>query len=378
MSEPIRILIVNYKMQCAGIESFIMNMYRAIDKDVIQFDFLVHYKKEQFYDEEILNMGGNIYRLTVREDNNFLKYFIDLKKFFKIHNEYKIVHGHMESFGIFYLYAAKLAGIQIRIAHSHIAEKNKGLKGTIKGFLNRYYKKYATDLFACSDAAGKFMFGSDIQYKVFNNAIDSHKFKYDKTVRDLCRKELGFNEEQFVIGHIGRFNTQKNHSFLIDIFSEINRIHDNSILLLIGEGDLKSSIKDKVKQRGLEEKVFFLGVRKDVQWLYQAMDVFVMPSLFEGLPVAGIEAQASGLKCIFSSEVTRQTSITSNVEYISLNESPKYWAIEIVKWYNSYLRCDMSKEIIDAGYDIYNQAKVLQDYYLERVNEITNGNGVIN
>lgn len=363
--KPIRVLVINYKMHCAGIESFIMNVYRNIDREKVQFDFLVHYTERQFYDDEIERMGGKIYRLSIREDNNFLKYVKELKKFFYEHPEYKIVHGHMESFGIFYLKAAREAKIPIRIAHSHIAQKNRGIKGSIKTILNKGYKWYATDLFACSEVAGKFIFGDKAKYKIFNNAIDAKTFKYNEKIRDEVREELGISDEQFVIGHVGRFNTQKNHNFLVDIFNEIYKADKNAILLLIGEGDLYEYIEEKVAKLELMNNVRLLGVRKDTNRLYQAMDIFLMPSLFEGLPISGIEAQAAGLKCIFSNTITVEVALTKNTEFISLDAEAKEWAKEVLKWKFAYSREEQTKEIEAAGYDIHEQAIELQKFYLE-------------
>lgn len=371
MVEPIRILMVNYKMQCAGIESFIMNMYRNVDRDRIQFDFLVHYKEKQFYDEEIEAMGGKIYRLSIREDNNFIKYFSDLNHFFENHPEYKIVHGHMESFGGFYLKSAKQYGVPVRIAHSHIAQRNRGGKGILKAYLNKSFGKYATDLFACSEISGRFIFGNNQKFTVYKNAIDSALFKFDSNIRQIVRRELGLTEEQFVVGHVGRFNTQKNHTFLIDIMNIIHQKNRNAVLLLIGEGDLEKNIHEKVEKLGLNNCVRFLGARRDVCKLYQAMDVFILPSLFEGLPVSGIEAQAAGLKCIFSDTVTKEASLTSDTVFLPLQMPVKNWGLEVLKWERGYLRTDTSKEIVSSGYDIKIQAMKLQEFYLEKYAEMS-------
>lgn len=367
MDQPIRVLMINYKMQCAGIEAFIMNMYRNIDKSKVQFDFLVHYTEHQFYDDEIESLGGKIYRLSIREDNNFIKYIKELRSFFTSHPEYKIVHGHMESFGIFYLKASKNAGVPVRIAHSHIAQSNKGVKGAVKKLLNLSFNTYATDLFACSNVAGEFLFGKATPFTIFNNAIDMKRFIFNSAIREDTRKELNLQDNNFVIGHVGRFNTQKNHEFVIEIFSAIYTKDRSAVLLLIGEGELVERIKKKVEFLGLLNNVKFLGVRKDVDRLYQAMDIFILPSLFEGLPVSGIEAQAAGLKCIFSDAVTRQTTMTENTEYYELDLMPNRWADEILKWKNGYDRIDTSVSIRRAGYDIKDQAAKLQKFYLEKM-----------
>lgn len=361
--EPIRVLHVVYKMHCAGIEAFIMNIYRNIDRTKVQFDFLAHYTEQQFYDDEVEKLGGKIYRLSIREDNNFIKYFRNLNQFYRNHPEYKIVHGHMESFGVFYLTIAKKHGVKVRIAHSHIAKIDPTIKGNIKNLLNKPLRYCATDLFACSEAAGKFLFG-DKCFSVINNAIDVNRFVYNERVRKEMREQLDI-EKNFVIGHIGRFNQQKNHTFLIDIFSKIYEKNKNAILLLIGSGDLENVIKEKVRKLQLDPVVKFLGVRKDTERLYQAMDVFVLPSLYEGLPIVGIEAQSSGLKCIFSDTVTQQTSITNNTEFIPLEASLDVWANSILRWFSGYNRVNQYDVIATAGYDVKAQAKQLEDYYLQ-------------
>ena len=217
--------------------------------------------------------------------------------------------------------------------------------------------------------AGEFVFGNKEEFCIYNNAIDAKRFGYDINKRVQARKELKISDDVFVIGHIGRFNTQKNHTFLIDIMSEINKKDPKAVLLLIGEGDLEEHIKNKVDELGLENNVMFLGVRSDVDRLYQAMDVFVMPSLFEGLPVSGVEAQAAGLKCIFSDTITEQTMLTSNVEFISLDRGTAIWADEILKWYKGYDRRDQINIIERAGYDIKKQAKQLQNFYIESIKD---------
>lgn len=235
-------------MHCAGIEAFIMNMYRNIDRTKVQFDFLVHYSERQFYDDEIESLGGRIYRLSVREDKNFIKYLFDLDRFFKEHNEYKIVHAHMESFAMFYMPYVKKAGIPVRIAHSHNDQVDPSIRGFIKNLMNKPFKYYATEYMACSEKSGKYLFG-DRSCWVIQNAIDARNFVYDENVRQDIRKELGI-EDNFVVGHIGRFNTQKNHNFLVDVFYELTKINDKAILLSVGEGELRPEIEKKCSDLG--------------------------------------------------------------------------------------------------------------------------------
>lgn len=368
MNEPIRILHITYKMHCAGIEAFIMNMYRNIDRTKVQFDFLVHYSARQFYDDEIEQLGGRIYRLTVREDNNSPKYFRDLKDFFAKHKGYKIVHCHMESFAMFYMPYVKRAGIPVRIAHSHNDKVDPSFKGAIKNLMNKPFKYYATEYMACSEESGRYLFG-DRPCWVIQNAIDAQSFVYNEQVRNEVRKELEV-EENFVIGHIGRFNTQKNHTFLIDFFAELVKLNDKAILLCAGEGELQPAIKEKVTQLGIGNKVKFLGIRKDASRLYQAMDLFVFPSLYEGLGIVGIEAQAAGLKMVCSDRIPDIARITDGVTALSLQKNPSEWAGVINSFSAGYTRENTYLEIKNAGFDVKSLACDLQNYYLRRYNDV--------
>ena len=215
------------------------------------------------------------------------------------------------------------------------------------------------------------MFGNKKKYSVINNAIDTSKFHYDSSERCACRKELNIEPGAFVIGHVGRFNAQKNHSFLLDIFCAVLKKNKESMLLLVGEGDLESHIKMLAAQRGISNKVLFLGIRKDIHRIYQAMDVFVMPSLFEGLPVSGIEAQACGLPCVFSNTISFDTKITDNVSFVPLNISPSDWADNILNYQNT-TRSDQSGIVKAKGYDITIQAKLLEDFYINAIKELEN------
>lgn len=261
-NEPIRVLHIVPNMQAGGLETLIMNIYRNIDRTKVQFDFLVHYTGNYFYDDEIRSLGGRIYKLSVRDDNNFIKYLKDLDAFFKKHPEYKIVHGHMESLGQFYFKAAKKDGVPVRVAHSHNSATENTFKGKIKGLLLKRYKVFATDYFACSQKAGEFMFANK-KFTVLKNAIIVNNFIYNENERNRLRKELGI-EGKIVIGHAGRFCEQKNHKFLIDVFKKIADLENNAVLLLIGAGETFEKVKEQVCEYGLEERVIFLGVRKDI------------------------------------------------------------------------------------------------------------------
>ncbi len=361
--EPIRVLHIVPNMQAGGLETLIMNIYRNIDRTKVQFDFLVHYTGTYFYDDEIRSLGGKIYKLSVRDDNNFIKYLKDLDTFFKEHSEYKIVHGHMESLGQFYFKAAKKNHVPVRIAHSHNSATENTLKGRMKGLLLKRYQVYATDYFACSQKAGEFMFPGR-KFTVLKNAIMIHNFLYNETERNRLRKELGI-EDKLAIGHVGRFCAQKNHTFLIDIFKEISELEDHAVLLLVGAGETFEKIKEQVRENNLEQCVIFLGVRKDISSLYQAMDCFVFPSLFEGLGIVAIEAQCSGLPVVGSDMIPKEAAATSQFHYMSLNDSAEAWAKEIINVTKQKREAEIEK-IRAAGYDIQAVAAYLQDFYIKK------------
>lgn len=359
--EPIRVLQVVPNMHRAGLETLIMNIYRNIDRTKVQFDFLVHYTARFDYDDEIETMGGRIHRLSIREDNNFPGYLMALKTFFKTHPEYKVVHGHMESFGFLYSRAARKAGVKTIIAHSHNALIEPTIKGVVKSMMNRPWKHYANVLFACSEKAGDYMFRG-AKYTVLTNGIRCEDFVYNPEVRAECRHELGI-EDKIVLGHIGRFDPQKNHSFLLDIFTAYAQKHHDAVLLMIGEGALMQDVRAKVETLGISGQVRFMGVRADTSRLYQAMDMFLLPSLFEGLPVVGIEAQSAGLPMLVADTVTTELCVTPFVEMLPLTAAPAVWADKMDDMIGRLTRCNTLEAMNAAGYNIRNTADYLQDFY---------------
>lgn len=364
---PIRVLHIVTTMNRGGLETMIMNYYRHIDRSKVQFDFLVHRDFEADYDREILDLGGKIYRISRLNPFSF-KYHKELNDFFKTHPEYQIVHVHQDCMSSIALKAAMKNNIPIRIAHSHSSSQNKNIKYLIKKYYMKKIQKYATNLFACGQEAGDWMFSGN-NYVILKNAIDTNLYKYSLKNSIAIKKELDL-ENKIVIGHVGNFTYPKNHNFLIDIFTEILKINSKAVLLLVGGGTEKINIQEKVISLGLEDKVIFMGVRNDVNKLMQAMDVFVFPSLYEGLPVTLIEAQASGLPIIKSDNVSDQCILTDNVVSVSLDKSANGWAKEILNFVNSFDRKDTSLEIINNGYDISSNAKWLENYYLNEVSKI--------
>ena len=365
MSEPIRVLQVVGNMDAGGLETMIMNWYRKIDRDKVQFDFLVHNLKQGFYEEEIKSLGANVYHCTVLDDWNFIKYKKFLTNFFENHKEYRIVHGHHSALGAFYLKAAKAAGIPIRISHSHIASFSKSVRGCAKFFITRQYGKYASVHFACSKAAGEYMYGKNGKYIVINNGIDTDKFRFDPEIRDEYRAN---NEllDKMVLIHVGRFHDQKNHQFLIDVFNAVQKRNEKSVLLLLGVGPLQESIRCKVNGLGLSEKVLFLNNRDDVNCFLSAADVFVFPSLYEGLPLTLVEAQTSGLPVVCSDRITEETKLSENYYSLSLNAPVSEWADLIIQQgrkenhrSNSYLA------IRQKHYDSTDVVTKMEKYYLK-------------
>ncbi|KLT18603.1 glycosyl transferase family 1 [Neobacillus vireti] len=351
-------------MNRGGLETMLMNYYRQIDRSMIQFDFMVHRPEEGHYDKEILKLGGRIYQMPQIRPGNYRLYFKLLDEFFRKHKEYRVVHSHINENSSFVLRAAKKAGIPCRIAHSHLSDLGIDLKLPFRLYARFFMKNKPNNYFACSKKAGLWLFGNKIassnEIKVLNNAVNAEEFKYNETVRKRIRNDLGIKDE-LVIGHIGRFNKQKNHEFLLDIFRAVHQKCPDAILLLIGEGHLRSSIERKVEQLGLSSNVKFFGVRSDIPNLMQAMDLFLFPSLFEGLPVVLIEAQAAGLKCIVSDSITEESDITGRVEFISINKSPEYWTNKILS--SSFEHKDTSEKLQKNDYDSAMMAKWLSNFY---------------
>lgn len=323
-NKKVRILQIVPNMRSAGIENFIMNIYRNVDLDKVQFDFLVHNQKRKDFDDEIEKLGGKIYRLSYKDDKNIFKYIKDLDAFFKEHKEYEIIHGQMQSMMPLYLYIAKKNQIPIRIAHAHNSHYEKSMKGVILHLFSRFSGKYATHLWACSKTAGEYLF-KNRTFEIIHNAIDMKKFQYDEKVRLAIREKENL-QGHIVVGHIGRFELQKNHEFLIDVFYEFQKMVPNAVLLCFGCGDRQSLIEEKVKKLHVEDKVFFKGVISNPEAYYQAMDCFLLPSKYEGLPLVGVEAQISSLPCFFSSTITKELALSKNAYFLDLKDSPLKWA----------------------------------------------------
>lgn len=357
---PIRVLQIVPAMNMGGLETFIMNVYRHIDKDKVQFDFLYHYDLPCVYDDEIKAMGGKIFYTNVRQNHNVFAYCKSLNQFFKTHKEYQIIHGHFSGFGLFYNHYAKKHGVLVRIGHSHNTNTEKSLTGLLDAFLSSFFKYGISHRFSCGFKAGKALYKNQ-DFEVFENGIELDLFAFDEEKCRQTREKFALGKGP-VFGHIGRFTQQKNHVFLLQIFAEIAKICPSASLFLAGEGPLLAAAQKQAQALGIAEKVVFAGLQKDTPALYSAMDCFLLPSLFEGLPVVLVEAQANGLLCFVSGAVSPEAAIGKNLHFLPLSLSAKEWACAILA---QPLARQNSRDILfEKGYDISQTAKRLQNFYL--------------
>jgi glycosyltransferase involved in cell wall biosynthesis len=367
MTEPIRILHVIGIMDRGGAETMIMNLYRNIDRTKIQFDFVQNEGGPAAYDEEIRSLGGRIFHCPRYKGKNHFTYTRWWRDFFADHpGEYPIVHGHIGSTAAIYLSIAKKYGAYA-IAHSHNTNKMKTAGDVLYAVL-AYPARYIADhFFACGKEAGISRYGRNIGGNaglctVLCNAIDTELFMYSEQLRNSARNVLGVNAGQIVVGNISRFSAQKNHTFLLHVFEQIHRINPDTVLLLVGDGDLRPQIEAQIAASGLQDAVILTGVRSDTWNYYQAMDVFLMPSLYEGLPVSLVEAQTAGLPCCVSDGVPQEAAITKLVQFKGLDASAEEWAAWVLNR-ASEPRQDYSAEMAQAGYSIVQTARWLQDFY---------------
>lgn len=366
-----RVLQVVTEMSRGGLEAMLMNYYRHVDRSLVQFDFLTHRAEPGSYDEEIKSLGGIVYHLP-RLNPFSPSYKKTLREFFTAHPEYRIVHVHQDCLSSVILREAARCHVPVRIAHSHCASQDKNLKYPIKLFYRHLIPKYATDLLSCGQEAGRWMF-EGAPFSVINNAIDAAAFSFDPAMRDAVRKEWRIGSDELLIGHVGRFFPQKNHDYLLDIFFEIQK-KAQAKLMLVGDGFLRPDIEQKIQALGIQDKVIMTGVRSDVARLFQAMDVFVFPSNYEGLPLTVIEAQAAGLPCLISDKVSPECKKTDLVSQIPLADSPEKWADTVIRQAETPRR-NTYPEICRAKYDITSEAKYLMDFYMQKDAEISQNKG---
>lgn len=362
----IRILQVFGIMDCGGAETMIMEIYRNIDRTKIQFDFVVHTSKKGFFDDEICALGGRIFSVPKFSCKTIIQYRKQWKKLLSNHTEWKIIHGHVRSTASIFLSIGRKMG-RYTIAHSHSISSGSGFSSFIKNYLQKRIK--ADYYLACSVPAGKWLFGDEIvnseNFSVLHNAIKASKYYYDEHERNEIRNELKCGHA-FLVGHVGSFYDVKNHIFLLEVFKEIHKKNPDSKLILVGDGYLKAKIESRVQELHLADKVIFTGVRKDVDKLMMAMDVFVFPSKFEGLGMVVIEAQASGLSSVISDRVPNEVIITEELVTVqNLAEPPEQWANSVLSM-NFNNRKSHIDEIITNGYDVSETTMWIEEFYSER------------
>ena len=372
MGQPVRILHILGNTQLGGAESRIMDLYRHMDRSVVQFDFVVHSKEEGYFNEEIRKLGGRIFRVPRFRVLNYFSYCRAWKKLLQEHrdadgrSEFHMIQGHMTSTAAIYLPIARKCGIETTIAHARSAGVDKGLKGILTRFLRRNLSKKADYLFTCSELAGISVFGKKAveqgRTRFLPNAIDCQKFAPDPLVREKIRRELGI-ENCYVIGHVGRFHYAKNHEYLLRVFAElVKRKTRDYVLLLLGEGSGMEDIRILSRELGIGDKVYFLGNKSNVNDYYQAMDYFVYPSRFEGMPGTIVEAQTAGLRCLMSDTICKEVIATELVTTRSIREDPGLWADEIEQ-HLQYQRSSRVDEMKELGFDVHGQAVLMTDFY---------------
>lgn len=360
----IRIAQVMGKMVGGGVEAVVMNYYRHIDREKVQFDFLVDADSTLVPREEIEALGGRV--IEIPPYQKVVDYHKTLVRVLR-ENQYQIVHSHINTLSVFPLFAARRAGIPVRIAHSHsTAGKGETVRNLMKYTLRPFSKVFATHYCACSRYAGEWLFGKKAiqqgKVQLLRNAIALERFLFNEEIRAEVRKELGLDAE-LVIGHVGRFMNQKNHKFLIEIFAELLKVEPHAVLLLVGEGELQDEIKALVQEKGIADQVRFLGQRSDVNRLYQAMDLLLFPSFYEGLSVVCVEAQAAGLPCLLSDAVSEETKLTECAHFFPLSAPAIHWAERVLELARENERGCMLEQMQQAGFEIGAAAVELESLY---------------
>lgn len=364
-----RVLNLITSLDRGGAETMIMNYYRHMDRSKVQFDFLVNREQIGAYEDEIQSLGGRIYRMGPMYPGQFGKYKRDFRAFLHEHPEFRIIHSHLEERSYFPLRIAKEEGIPVRIAHAHNAYRGFNAKTVFRDYFRFRLPPYPTHKFACSKEAALWLYGQDAvdhnEVTIIHNAIDAARYSFSETIRESMRQQLNL-KDAFVLGNIGRFVEQKNQAFLIDIFAAVKKRNDNAKLLILGEGDLKQSLQRHATEQGVADDVIFTGSVPNVPDYLQAIDVFLLPSLFEGLPVSLIEAQASGLPSFASDVITRAADISGQVNFLPLQDGADSWATQILDHpaASRHVADDMLKR---HQYDITHEAAQLQLFYLQAV-----------
>ena len=370
--KKIRVLHILNELNTGGAEKIVVDYFENINRSSFQWDFIItkydDKNKKGILEEKVERLGGKIYRVT-RKRKNYLKNLFEINQIIK-NGKYDIVHSHLDELSAIYLFFAKIHRVPKRICHSHLAEAKRG---KIVEILCKIYKmllsRVITEKFACGKKAAEALWGSDKDVYIMNNAIDINKFKYKSDIREKIRKKMEI-DGKFVIGSVGRFSYQKNSLFLIDIFKDILDINSEAILILVGTGPDEELVRKKVQDNDLESKVYFLGRRTDINELMMAMDVFLLPSRFEGLPIVLVEAQCTGLSCLVSNTITKEIKINPNINYISINDGTTLWCDALKNDVYKIDRENAYKKIQTSGYDIKKESEKIEKKYVDLVKNI--------
>ncbi len=366
MKQPVRVLHVLGNTQLGGAESRIMDLYRHIDRTQVQFDFLVHTTQEGHFDQEIGKLGGRIYRVPRFRLYNWISYRRAMRIFFEKHHDFAVVQGHITSSAAIYLPIAKKAGVPVTAAHARSAGVDHGIKGALTRLMRRNLADRADYLFTCSRLAGISVFGEKAVEEgrtVFvPNAIDCRAFAPNAAVREKMRTELGL-DGSYVIGHVGRFHYAKNHEYLLQVFAALCRRGKRAYaLMLLGEGGGMEDMKKLADRLGIADRVLFLGNHSNIADYYQAMDYFVYPSRYEGLPGTVVEAQTCGLRCLMSDTICQEVMVTGLVHAMPITADPDEWA-EYVEETADYERKGQEEQMRAAGFDVNEQARQMMAFY---------------
>ncbi|WP_276888335.1 glycosyltransferase family 1 protein [Faecalibaculum rodentium] len=357
----VRVIHFQLDSNIGGIETFLLNVYKKIDRNKYHFDFITQSANPAFA-KEFKKLGANIYQIS--SPKKLLSYIRDINQVFD--NNYDVIHFHKNSAAnIIPIILATKKNLSKIVIHSHnTAPSVLGITSYLHKVNRHYLVNHANYRIACSDLAGKWLFGSKEKYEVIPNGIDINKFKFNNSIRNGMRRSIGIPEDAFVIGHIGRFSSQKNQDFLVKIFHKIKEIRDISVLILIGDGELRGEVEKEVVSLGLEDSVLFLGTRTDIPELLSTMDVFLMPSIYEGLPIVGVEAQASGLSLYLSDTISRELVLSDSVNWFSLDSNPSDIAKIIARdQINETIRKQRWLQVVSSGYDIEQTVFKMSDIY---------------
>ncbi len=352
-------------MNRGGQETFIMNVFHAINREHVLFDFLCTINQPGDYDVEINKLNGKIFHLNLGKFKiEVIDRFLNLRKFLNLHkNEYGVFHVHTQHAmdGFLNATAAIKAGIPTVIVHSH--STNTLYHPIAHKIFRPLLRRLPVTKFACSDLAGKWLYGRQGEYKIICNGVDIKRFSFSNEIRQQIRRENKWDNHK-VIGHVGSFSYPKNHEFIVKVFNEIAKKDSTAILVLIGIGEMINDVKKQVEELGISDKVQFLGKRSDVYKLDQGFDLFLFPSRYEGLPVVLVEAQCTGLKCLVSDTITSEIDVTENIYRESLINSPVIWADTAIKiMEENTSRRNMADVVTNAGYNIKDTAKILTEFY---------------